>query len=49
MLTPYQRSNDKTLKPRALKRMRQQESMLAHARRPAQFPLPQPPLWKPLG
>lgn len=49
MFTTPQRSNDKTLKPRAIKRMRQQESMLAHARRPMQFPWPEPPLWKPLG
>jgi len=45
----YQRSNDKPLKPRALKRMRQQEAMLASPRRPVQFPDREPPLWKPLG
>lgn len=49
MFNTYQRSNDKPMKPRVLKRLRQQESMLANARRPLQFPLPEPPLWKPLG
>ncbi len=49
MFTAYQRSNDKPLKPRALKRRRQQESMLINARRPLYFPQPDPPVWKPLG
>jgi len=49
MMDTYQRSNDKPLKPRALKRMRQQEAMLDSAKRPRYFPQPEPPLWKPLG
>ena len=49
MFSNYQRSSDKPLKPRALKRMRQQEAMLAHPKRPQHFPQPEPPVWKPLG
>lgn len=49
MLTTRQHRDDKTPRPRAVKRMRQQESMLAQLRRPLLFPLPEPPLWKPLG
>jgi len=49
MFQAYQRSNDKPLKPRALKRMRQQEALVSHQRRPLQFPQPEPPVWKPLG
>lgn len=49
MFDTYQRSNDKPLKPRALKRMRQQEAMLTSPKRPRYFPQPEPPMWKPLG
>ena len=49
MFSNYQRSSDKPLKPRALKRMRQQEAMQEHPKRPLHFPQPEPPVWKPLG
>ena len=49
MMNAYQRSNDKPLKPKALKRMRQQEALQSNQRRPLQFPQPEPPVWKPLG
>lgn len=37
------------LKPRAVKRIRQWEAMARSPRVPLLFPLPDPPLWKPLG
>jgi len=49
MFHAFQRSSDKPLKPRAIKRLRQQEALLSSQRRPLQFPQPEPPLWKPLG
>ncbi len=44
-----QRSTDKRLKPRAVKRMRQQEALRTRAKPPLYFPEPEPPVWKPLG
>ncbi|PWW47727.1 hypothetical protein [Melaminivora alkalimesophila] len=50
MPNAFQRSNDKPLRPRALKRLRQQEAMAANRRLPLQFPSPEPlAFWKPLG
>ena len=43
------RTDDVQLKPRALKRMRQWEALARNRRQPLQFPLPEPPVWKPLG
>ena len=37
------------LKPRALKRLRQWESMAQPRQIPLRYPEPEPPLWKPLG
>jgi hypothetical protein len=49
MSKTHRSGSDAHLKPRALKRMRQWESMARPRPIPLRFPEPEPPLWKPLG
>ena len=49
MSKTHRSGSDSHLKPRALKRMRQWESMVRPRQIPLRFPDPEPPLWKPLG
>jgi hypothetical protein len=49
MSKTHRSGNDQELKPRALKRLRQWESMRSRSSAPLRFPEPEPPVWKRLG
>lgn len=49
MSKTHRSSSENRLKPRALKRLRQWESMTQPRQIPLRYPEPEPPLWKPLG
>ena len=49
MSKTHRSSSENRLKPRAIKRLRQWESMTQPRQIPLRYPEPEPPLWKPLG